>query len=176
MKTQEKLKSVQKDIAKGLKSKAMDRLHGLIQAHPSELAFRKELGRLYLSVDWKEKAGLYLLLSETPTEKEKEAIEIYRKSVHNSAYEILHSLKFKGDRQHINLKALEILEKLEERSLEENGIVPRFHHLNPNKTKREYTVKNSFKENLGLGCVVVVLISLPIFAIIGLIQVIKWIW
>lgn len=171
-----KLIAVREDISKGLKTRAMNRLHGLINAYPNEIKFREELGKLYLSVEWKEKAGLYLLLSNTKDQFEKEAIEIYKSSVNNSGYKILTDLKFKGDKDRIPDHSKKVLENLEQKSLKETKTIPKYTHHPPNGTIRGNTIKETWKEKLGIIMIVSLVVSIPILAIIGLIQVVKWLY
>ena len=174
MQIEEKIKSIRDDIDKGLKSKAMNRLQGLINAYPNELEFREELGRLYLSVNWLEKAGLHLLLIEPQNEEEQEAVEVYMKSINNSGHKALVDLKFKGDRKIIPPSALRKIEVLESKSLKETNVIPKFKHVSPNKIERSNTIRETWKSKLELYFVITLLVSIPILIIIGIIQVIKW--
>lgn len=173
---EEKLKSVKKDIEKGLKSRAMNRLQGLINAYPNELTFRQELGKLYLSVDWKEKAGLHLLLLSTGNKFENEAIEIYRTSVNNSGHKILVDLKFKGEKDKISEYSRNMLEVLEQKSLNETKTIPKFIHIPPNGIVRGNAIKETWKDKLEVLLVIALVVSIPILIIIGLVQVVKWIF
>ena len=175
MTLEEKLKSVKKDIKKGLKSRAMNRLQGLINAYPNEIAFREELGKLYLSVDWKEKAGLHLLLSDTTDKFENEAIKAYKNSVNNSGHKILVDLKFKGEKEVIPEYSKNVLEGLEQKSLKETKTIPKFLHVPPNGLVRGNTIKENWKDKLGLILIMTLVVSILILIVIGIIQVVKWI-
>lgn len=172
----EKLESVREDIKKGLKSKAMNRLQGLINAYPNEIIFREELGGLYLSVDWKEKAGLHLLLTKPRTEEEEQAIQIYRSSVNHSGHKMLVDLKFKGDKKQIHQYSNHIIEELEQKILKETNVIPKFVHSPPNKITRSNEIKESWKDKLEVGVIIMIVACIPILMIIGLIQVLKWIF
>jgi len=93
------MESVRKDFNKGLKTRAINRLQGLINAYPNSIEFREELGKVYESVEWKEKSGLYYLLTETNSEQALKNIKIYLQSINQSGYKALTDLKFKGDKK-----------------------------------------------------------------------------
>lgn len=171
-----KLSSIRKDIDNGLKTRAMNRLQGLINAYPNELRFREELGRLYLSVNWQERAGLHLLLTNPTDEAGVKAVGHYKRSVNNSGHKILIDLKFKGDIDSLPRETKDTLLYLEKKSLKETGTIPKFSHVSPNKTVRKRPKQDSLYNKLVHGFLIGILIAIPILAIIGIVQVLKWIF
>ena len=175
MEIDKKIESVKSDISKGYKTRAINRLQGLINAYPNVLEFREELGKLYEGVDWKEKSGLYYLLTETASDSAKENVNVYLKSINNSGYKALMDLKYKGDKELLPEAVKTTLEDLEQRSIEVSGTFPFYLHKAPNSHVRGQH-QTTWRDQLVPIFAITMLLLLIALIFIGLVQVIKWIF
>jgi hypothetical protein len=172
MNTDEKLQSIQLDIDKGLKKRAIDRLHGLILNYPNELMYRRKLGQIYLDIGFEDSAGKYFLLENDRTEEMNEAVTIYLKSVNESGWKILNDIKFRGDRKKLSVFANQQLNEFELLSKKETGRIPTFRE----KRNGNQRINQNGKLDFGTVLVIAIFISIILLIIIGLITVIRWIF
>lgn len=176
MNLKDKLAKIESEIDNGLKLKATDRLRNLINQYPNEIELWSRLAELYYESGFLDAAGRYWILTEPTDDRIKKCVEIYEKSVNYSGTKILQDITFRGDKLKLSEFALKKLTDLELDSKEKSKYIPTFaSKLNQQKQKRkEY--KSTFKDTL-LGFVFgAFLISIAVFAIIGLIKVIRWIF
>ncbi|WKZ58843.1 MAG: hypothetical protein QY309_13390 [Cyclobacteriaceae bacterium] len=169
---EEKIGRVDNDLDKGLKKRAIDRLHGLIKTYPDELRFRTKLGHIYLGIGFKDNAGQYFLLEKDRTIEMDEAVTIYLDSVNKSGWKILSDIQFQGNKDNLNNFAKQQLTQFEEWSKKETGHIPTF------RRKKIGMPRTKQKGTWDFGAVLIfgVLISVVILTIIGLVTVIRWIF
>ncbi len=169
---EEKIGRVDNDLDKGLKKRAIDRLHGLIKTYPDELAFRTKLGHIYLDIGFKDSAGQFFVLEKDRTNEMDEAVTIYLDSVNRSGWKILNDIQFQGDKGNLNDFAKQRLTEFEEWSQKETGRIPTF------RKKRIGLPRTKQKGTWDFDAVLIFggLVSVVILTIIGLVTVIRWIF
>lgn len=172
MDLQEKIDRVDQDLGKGLKKKAINRLHGLIKTYPNELAFRSKLGHIYLDIGFMDSAGKYFILEKDRTDVMEKAVAIYMDSVSQSGWQILRDIQFEGDTESLNEYARNAVREFERLSKRETGRVPtyRSRRIGVPSIKRKWTF------DFGSFLIVGALISVAVLALIGFFTVIKWIF
>jgi len=172
MNFEEKIERVDNDLDKGLKKRAIDRLHGLIKTYPDELIFRTKLGHIYLDIGFKDNAGQFFILEKDRTNEMDEAVTIYLDSVNKSGWKILNDIQFQGDKNNLNDFAKQRLTEFEEWSKKETGRIPTFRkkRIGPPRTKEKGTW------DFGAILIVGVLISVVVLTIIGFVTVVRWIF
>ena len=98
MSLESKLESIENDIQNGLKFKSADRLRNLINQYPNEQKLWNKLAELYYESGFLDAAGRYWILTEPTSERIKQSVEIYEKSVNYSGYQILQEITFRGEK------------------------------------------------------------------------------
>lgn len=168
-----KLESIDKDIADGLRFKAVDRLRNMIKAYPNQLELREKLAELYYEAGFIDAAGRYWMLSESQEPHVKACVETYEKSVGYSGMQILNEIQYRGERKSLGTKGLAKLESLEQNSKDKTGRIPEF---KPQKTKAENPEpdKRSAKDQLIKYLISAALLFLLFAMIIGIKTVIEW--
>lgn len=176
MKLKEKLEKIEIEIENGMKFKASDRLRNLIQENPNETQLWNKLAKLYYESGFLDAAGKYWILTEPTDEEIKKCVEVYKKSVNYSGYQILQEIVFRGDKTKLSEFAQNKMEKLESDSKKKADYVPEF-KPKTNKQKRIRGNSNlTFKDKLTVYPIIGVFVFLAICSIIGVVSVIKWIF
>jgi hypothetical protein len=172
-----KLDVIDREIAKGLKMRAADRLRNLLGYYPDELIIREKLAKLYYDAGFFDAAGKYWILTKPTEDHIKKCVEMYEKSVNYSGNQILKELVFRGDRSKLSLYAQHKLEALEANSKSKVGTVPTYKRKyfatdSPNGNVNGYTLRHKLNDNL--GCVLIAFIALLVVS--GFVAVINVIW
>lgn len=168
---EKKVKQINKELSAGLTSKAIARLQGMIFANPDELAYRNMLGEIYYSVHWLEKAGQYWYLGPRDDERKTVAVSAFENHHGNSAFQSLSTLKFWGDVASLTKEVQAIYRNLEERSLVENGAVPKFDKKG-RKADEEHQAGLTDRL-IGAGCLAIT-IAVLLLSLLGLITLVRW--
>ena len=172
MDLEEKIGRVDNDLDKGLKKRAIDRLHGLIKTYPDELVFRTKLGHIYLDIGFKDNAGQFFILEQDRTNEMDKAVTIYLDSVNKSGWKILNDIQFQGNKDNLNEFAKQRLTEFEEWSKKETGRIPTFRKKKIGLPRTKQTGTWDMTAVLIFGG----LISVVILTIIGLVTVLRWIF
>ncbi len=176
MSLESKLERVETDIQNGLKYKSADRLRNLINQYPNEQKLWNRLAELYYESGFLDGAGRYWILTEPTDDRIKKSIETYEKSVNYSGYQILQEITYRGDKSKLTEYGKKKLNELEINSTEKVNYIPEFSKkINRNERKKQKNIKRTFKDKLIEKIIITLVISVPIFAIIGIIIVIDWI-
>jgi len=171
-----KLAKIESEIDRGLKFKAADRLRNLMNQYPNETVLWSRLAELYYESGFLDAAGRYWILTEPTDDRIKKCVEIYEKSVNYSGTKILQDITFRGDKNSLSEFALKKLTDLELNSKKKSNYIPTFaSKLNKQKQNTEQ-YESTFKDKLLSFIFAAFLISIPVFAIIGLLKVIQWIF
>lgn len=176
MSLDEKLNRIDEEIAGGMKFKAVDRLRNLINEYPNDLTIWNKLAELYYESGFLDAAGRYWILFEPNDERKKRSIEAYTKTVNNSGYQILQEITFRGDKDQLPDFAKNKLMELEADSKQRVEYVPRFGPKIKKKVSEKYKAEKTFHDKIIKTLILAVVILVPILALIGLIQVIRWIF
>lgn len=167
MNTKYNLFKVDTDIENGLKHKAANQLKNLINIHPNEMELWEKLANLYYDAGFYDAAGKYWILSDSKADHVRNCVNKYEKSVNYSARQILFDLKFRGNKELLNQYAKDKLIALENESGEKTGYIPDF----TIKNKTDNSKKGSDFNSIVIGIIIIgFLVSIPIFAIIGIIS------
>jgi hypothetical protein len=119
------LSRVEEDVKNGDLGKARDRLHSLIQNHPSDTSLRSRLAGIYWQIRLPVEAGRYWYLEESRSEEEEMAVDIFKKNCGYRAGEILRRLKLKVDTEQLDTSfAREQVQELERLSREDGEVPP----------------------------------------------------
>lgn len=175
MNLKDKLAKIESEIDNGLKQKAADRLRNLINQYPNETQVWSQLAELYYESGFLDAAGRYWILTEPTDDRIKKCVEIYEKSVNYSGTKILQDITFRGEKHMLSEYALKKLTNLELDSKKKSNYIPTFAlKLNQQKKKKEqYT---SISDTLLIFAFGALLISILIFAVIGFVKVIGWVF
>ncbi|AXT53181.1 hypothetical protein D1818_20985 [Aquimarina sp. BL5] len=176
MNIKDKLTKIESEIDSGLKLKAADRLRNLINQYPNEIELWNRLAELYYESGFLDAAGRYWILTEPSEDRIKKCVEIYEKSVNYSGTKILQNITFRGDKSQLSEFAQKKLTDLESDSKKKSNYIPKF-VPKLNKQKRKTEKHKDPLSNKLIGFILGgFLLSIPVFAIIGLIKVIDWIF
>ena len=171
-----KLFKIESDLKKGLKYKAADRLRNLINEYPDELGLRNNLAELYYYAGFLDAAGKYWIFEESNQPHIKQCVELYRESVNNSGNQILKDVIFKGSKEALDEYALRILLELEKDSELKINAVPRFYLREANKELASLNNQDTLQKKIIEKFVIGFLIAIPVFAIVGFVTIIMWLF
>jgi len=173
MDLQDKLKIIDREIAKGLKFRAADKLRNLTAYYPDEVILYTKLAELYYASGFLDAAGKYWILTEPYSEHVRKCVEMYEKSVNYSGNQILKDLVFRGDKTKLSLYAQNKLNELEINSKSKVGEVPTYKrkHFNPQNSGvskiTESTLKDKLFKKIFAGCAIVALLLIILIFLIG---------
>lgn len=170
------LDKIENDITQGLKFKSADRLRNLINEHPHNMDLWNRLAELYYQAGFLDAAGKYWIFIEPTQPHIKECVEIYEKSVNYSGTTILNDLKFRGDKSKLSSYGQAKLTQLEKNSREKSGYVPKFYPKPIENTNINEESETTIQDTMFVVGMTSILISIPIFAIIGFMSVIWWLF
>lgn len=175
MSLDEKLARIEQSILEGEVLKSADRLKNLVNQYPDEAKVWSRLAQLYFDSGFYDAAGLFWILSEPKTEEQRRCVEIYRKSVKNSARKILEDLKFRGNRELLSAFGQRTLNELESRCKDETGYVPKFSPWTQESKKSKESQESSSDKFVG-RIIAAVLIFLLICMLLGLFEIVQFIY
>lgn len=161
----ETLYKIQCDLEAGNFGKARDRLHGLLSSYPNNLDIRRRLGLVYWDLKYPVNAGRYWYLQETKTPEMIKACKEFEENCGNHPFQILRSLKFKGDINQIGEHARLTIMGLQKRA-KQGGF----------KEIIRDSKYQKIEEKLVPTLLIIVVILLIVFMVIGFTTVIKWIF
>lgn len=167
MRAKYNISKITADIESGLKFKAANQLRNLINIHPNEMELRDKLANLYYDAGFFDAAGKYWILKDSMADHVRKCVAKYEGTVNYSARQILFDLKFRGDKELLSDYAKKKLIALEEESMQKSGYVPNF---TPKERIQYPEAGNDFISRFIGAAVIVFLVSVPIFAIIGIIS------
>ncbi|MGD9855321.1 MAG: DUF6584 family protein [Planctomycetaceae bacterium] len=165
------LKRIESEIAAGDLGKGRDRLHGLISSYPNDLTLRSRLAEVYWKLQYPHRAGCYWFLEEHQTHETREAVAAFEKRCGGDPWIILHSIKFRGDPDHLSPLARERLEGVIARCKAKYGRYPDF---SQKRTRYIETAQQKATTTLlATGCITA-LVLIGACAIVGLITIVSW--
>jgi len=170
----EKLDKIDVDIQNGLKHKSADRLRNLINLNPNDLELWNRLAELYYQSGFLASAGKYWILTPQTKDKIKQCVEIYEKSVNHSGNKILQDITYRGDKSKLSEYGKRKLSELEQDSKKNSKYVPTFSPILNKQKKKTKTTERTFSQRIIEILMIGLLISIPIFAIIGIYTTLKW--
>ena len=174
MNIRDKIDRIDQEIKEGIKGKAIGRLNNLIYTYPDEVRIRIKVAEVYYNAGFLDLAGKYWILSELTDTHVRRCIELYEKSLDNSGRLILEDIKFRGDKNLLSLTAQTKLNELETDSFNKWKYIPKF-KLNRAIRKEKTIVKpiDKVRRKILNALILILIISIPIFAIIGIISVFR---
>lgn len=175
MAIEQTLNKIERDIVSGDYGKARDRLHGLIATYPNDLSLRRKLGEVYWQLQYPAMAGRYWYLEEDKSPDMVAACHVFEQWCGDNSFQILLSLKFRGDLASIDSAfAEQTLRALQSRVQEEYG----YHVAFGKRGVEKYQWTPVRKPRLvvaGVACAVAVLAGLGLM-VVGLVTVVNWIF
>ncbi|PPK84761.1 hypothetical protein CLV84_3924 [Neolewinella xylanilytica] len=172
----DRLARIDKDLKRGLVSKAIDRSHGFIRAYPNNLEFRRKLGEIYFQVGRIDKAGLYWLLIEDDDPRIKEAVSLYLESINGSGYKALRDLKFYGEENRLPDGVKHLLSSLQTKAEKEVGHIPTYGGKKNESPVDKRTTVQKFKDSAFIGAVILMLILVVVFLLVGAVTTFRWLF
>jgi hypothetical protein len=171
MSLDETLKKVERDVERGDLGKARDRLHGLLAEYPDDLSIRRRLGDVYSELRHPAMAGRYWYLEEEKTPDMEAACRAFEAFCGNDPMEMVTCLKFRGDIETLRgTYAGDTLARLQQRSMGRRGRYTKYSEKGgPKKLELSW-----WEKCFSFGCLALGLVML-VLAIIGVIEVIRWI-
>ncbi|MBA4385681.1 MAG: DNA helicase [Anaerolinea sp.] len=175
---QQSLIQIQIDLQSGNLGKARDRLHGLIQTYPDDLELRSRLAEIYLQLQLPEMAGRYWYLNENKNERMTQACSIFEERFNHDPLQMLFAIKFKGDVAGIAESfAGKTLLELHQQAKEKYQWYEDFRRKGKLKFTQSQPGKDTptqkFWGKIVKWVLIGLLVSIPIFCVIGVISVIK---
>ena len=161
------LEKVEAEIAAGKLGIARDRLHGLVNSFPCDLALRSRLGDVCAGLGYPIEAGRFWYLDNNPTPEMAQSIAAFEKHCESDPTIIFRNLRLKCSAEELtDTAAVEKVAKLISECVS-RGLKP------PNCTRP--TKSTPWKDRLFLcGCVTLLVLGIVLTAI-GIATVYKWI-
>lgn len=160
------LEKVEQEISEGKLGIARDRLHGLVQAFPSDLTLRSKLGDVYWKLGYPRQAGLYWFLEFSLDETKKEAVALFLDECEHDPSIVLKRLKLKCSPNDLvddaRVHIMEYINECKKRDLP----VPEF------QAPMAFLPKNPY-DFVGLGCLIGFFLIVGLTSI-GFITVLTW--